>query len=306
MFGLPHGGGERGEFLQHGFDLLFVVGRLRKTCGHHQHAVGRDRGLRVVTLLKATARHLHDARVFVGEVDLIDRTRAFFRRGRRLATGLFARRALVGFTLGELVFLFGFFLLVAHCCTSQDLGLDRFHGSEPVLPAFDLIGQVHAIGQVALIDLLGLGKQVCNLGFALGFYLLDVPVRARAVPRGVGVDLGAVKTNRPQLEQFHLTGQFENLQKNAAELIEKGTAEGCQRVMVRVAAGGQVAQDHGVVSGALDPAAGKHARGIAINKQPQQGFRMVGRATTTSVGIAQNRQVNPLRLNHKTRQVIFR
>ena len=78
-----------------------------------------------------------------------------------------------------------------------------------------------------------LGKQVCNLGLELCFNLLDVPVRERAVLRGVSVDLGTVKTNLPQLEQFHLTRRFEHLQKKPAELIEKATAEGCQRVTVR-------------------------------------------------------------------------
>src|ERR1700690_1449571 len=48
-------------------------------------------GLRVITLLKAAAGHRHDARLFVGEIDLIARLRSFGRRLRRLAARLLAR-----------------------------------------------------------------------------------------------------------------------------------------------------------------------------------------------------------------------
>jgi hypothetical protein len=52
-------------------------------------AVGFDR-LRVVALLKPAARHRHDARLLVRQVDLIRRQRNFHWRLRHLAAGLLA------------------------------------------------------------------------------------------------------------------------------------------------------------------------------------------------------------------------
>lgn len=63
---------------------------------HHQHAARGDRRLRVVALLEAAARHRHDARILVGQIDLIARQRSFGRRPRRLAARLLARRRDLG------------------------------------------------------------------------------------------------------------------------------------------------------------------------------------------------------------------
>ena len=49
------------ERLEHGLDLLFVIGRLRQARGHHQHRLRVHRSLCVVGLLKATPRDRHDA-----------------------------------------------------------------------------------------------------------------------------------------------------------------------------------------------------------------------------------------------------
>ena len=53
------------------FDLSLVVGGLDHVVGDHQQAVGRHQGLGVVGLFEAAAGHRHDARVRVGQIDLV-------------------------------------------------------------------------------------------------------------------------------------------------------------------------------------------------------------------------------------------
>jgi hypothetical protein len=87
--------------------------------------------------------------------------------------------------------------------------------------------------------------------------------------------LGAVKTDGAQLEQFHFLGQFQHLHKQRFQFGEKAPAEGGQRVMVRMAAGGDVAKGNRIIGRSFKPAAGEHARGIAIHQDRQQGGRMM-------------------------------
>src|SRR6266852_1958223 len=76
--------------LQHRLDLLLVVGGLNHLRGDHEKAVGCHHRLSVVALLEPAARHRHDARLFVGQIDLIGWQRTFRRGLGRLAAGLLA------------------------------------------------------------------------------------------------------------------------------------------------------------------------------------------------------------------------
>jgi hypothetical protein len=69
--------------LQHGHHLLLIVGRLRDARGDDQHHARIDSGLRVAALLEAATRDRHDARLLVGEIDLIFLPRTGFRGDRR-------------------------------------------------------------------------------------------------------------------------------------------------------------------------------------------------------------------------------
>ena len=77
--------------LQHRLDLLRIVGRLDHLRGDHQKAVRRHRRLGIVALLEPAACYRHDARLFVGQIDLIRWQRTFHRGVGRLASGLLAR-----------------------------------------------------------------------------------------------------------------------------------------------------------------------------------------------------------------------
>ncbi len=91
-FGLAQFFGKSLDLIQHRFALLLVVGRLAHSARHHQQASRRHRGLGVVALVEAAAGHGHDARLFIGQVDLVIRARPLDRGFGRLAPGLFPAR----------------------------------------------------------------------------------------------------------------------------------------------------------------------------------------------------------------------
>ncbi len=80
------------HLLHHRLDLLLVVGGLGDMRDEDQHRFGIDHRLGVVALLETAAGHLHDPRLFVGQVDLIIRARAGLGRLRWLAARLLAGR----------------------------------------------------------------------------------------------------------------------------------------------------------------------------------------------------------------------
>lgn len=89
------------------------------------------------------------------------------------------------------------------------------------------------------------------------------------------MDLGAIQTDRPQFEQPHLLGVFKDLNKQRFEFAQKATAEGGQRVVIRVTARRNEAKGHGVVRRPFQLAAGKDARRVSINQDRQQRRWMV-------------------------------
>ena len=125
-----------------------------------------------------------------------------------------------------------------------DLGLGFSHGGETVFASPDFCRQVDTIGDIGLVGLFRQGEQFLHFGLQLCFQLLNVPVRERAVARGVGLHLGAVQADIAEFEQFHFPGQFEHLNEQLRELAEKSVTEGRQRVVVRVSAGGKMAEGY--------------------------------------------------------------
>lgn len=82
------------------------------------------------------------------------------------------------------------------------------------------------------------------------------------------MQLGTVEADGAELEQFHFARQFQHLHlhlhKDAGQIVEEASTEAGQGVVIRAAAGSEVAKGERVVSGALDLAARKGTAGIAI------------------------------------------
>ncbi len=69
----------------------------------------------------------------------------------------------------------------------------------------------------------------------MGFDLLDVSVRQRAMPAGIGVNLRAVQTDRAKRRESVLPGHLQHLDKGVAELLAESFPEGGQGVVVWMA-----------------------------------------------------------------------
>ena len=248
--------------------------------GDHHHRVDVHAGLRVVALLEAAARHRHDARLFVCQVDLVAVLGAGLGR-----PGILAARLLAGLTLGLALGLLGIELLLlgleAFGCALLDLGLGLRDRAQAIFTARDLRRHVHAVRYSCAVALLGQGQQGLHLLAQLRFDLVGVRPGQRLVLARVGADLGAVERDVAELEQLHLAREHQHLHEQRLDFLQEAPPERGQRVVVGVRVGRHVAERHRVVGRAFDLAARMHAVGITVDQQPQQNSRVVrGRAAT--------------------------
>ncbi len=126
------------------------------------------------------------------------------------------------------------------------------------------------------------------------------------MPRCVGFDLRAVKTDVSQLEQFHFLGHLQDLQEQVAQFAKKTPAERRQAVVIGMAAGSNVAEGHRIVGCPLQLAAGENTRGVAIDQNRQQGRRMVRLRSPSRVLSRQLRKIKLVdHLHDEARQVIL-
>ena len=75
------------------------------------------------------------------------------------------------------------------------------------------------------------------------------------MPRGIGVDLGAVQTDRAKTRDLVLARDLQYLHKGRGELLSVATAEAGQGVVIRVLVAGDKPERKGVIAGSLDLAA---------------------------------------------------
>src|SRR6266481_1560106 len=107
---------------EHRFELLLVVRGLNNIDGNHQKTALRHCSLRVVALLETAAGYRHDARLFVGEIDLIGKQRTLRRGPRRLAAWLLARGRSLGLPRCEFGLMLGLLAREAFFAARLDLG----------------------------------------------------------------------------------------------------------------------------------------------------------------------------------------
>jgi hypothetical protein len=65
----------------------------------------------------------------------------------------------------------------------------------------------------------------------------------------------SVQADDPDLLKAHLVGDLKDLYEKSIDLVEKAFPEGCDGIMVGMAAGSNVAKGHGIVGGRFDPEA---------------------------------------------------
>ena len=73
-----------------------------------------------------------------------------------------------------------------------DLGSGLGEFCQPLLAARQFVGDRQAVGQVRAVGRLGLGQQLGHFDLQLRLDLAGMLIGQRAVPAGIGMDLGAV------------------------------------------------------------------------------------------------------------------
>jgi len=127
--------------------LPLVVASLRHKIGHHQQAACGHGCLRVVALLEPIAR-LHDARLIIGQVDLVAVLDGCGRCCGWATAGLFARAPLLLGARSQLGLMFDLLLRQALLGPSFDLRLRLGNSLQAQLPALQFFRDRHPVRDV--------------------------------------------------------------------------------------------------------------------------------------------------------------
>ncbi len=287
------GRAERGrDGLQRRLSFLTVVGVIGESPSHDQQTPLIHGYLRIVILLEAgVGRVFHDARLRVGKVVLVAVACSWHRWGRWATTRASARGALPLRTLRQL----GLILRLLGGCPLGGTRLQhRFGFRQPhqaILAPRNLVAHHQPIGDLWLIALFTQGEQLLDLASQLRLHLQQPLVTDRIMLGGIGMDLGPVQTDRPQLQHARLLGEQQNLHKEVLQLGQEGAPKRGQRIVVGVQVARDKAERHRLIRGALDLTRTEYPGGIAIEQQAQQHFRGVGLSTACPIVGIQRRQV---------------
>ena len=154
---------------------------------------------------------------------------------------------------------------------------------QTILTARQLLRDRHAVRNVGRIRGLRPRHQVGHFGLQLLLDLAGVLIGQRAVPAGVGVDLGAVQRYRAHLEHPHRARQFQHPHKQPFDVLEKAPPKRSDRVVVGMLVRRDEPERHRIIGRALQLAARKNPRRIAVHQNAQQQRRMIRRRARTPI-----------------------
>ena len=224
-----------------------------------------------------------------------------------LPAGLPAGRRGLGVARRKLGLVLGLLALEAFLGPRLDLRARLGELGQPLLAARQFIGDRQAVGEVRPVRRLGLGQQLGHFGLQLRLDLAGMLIGQRAVPAGIGVDLGAVERHRAHLEHAHLARHRQHLDEQPLDLLEKPPPERRDRVVIRMLVRRDEAERHRVIGRPLQLAAREHAGRVAIDQDAQQQRRVIGRRARAAVAPAHRPQIQAVdHLHHKAGQVLLR
>ncbi len=145
-------------------------------------------------------------------------------------------------------------------------------GGDLVAPAVLAIGLV-----LGLVDRFCLGEHRVNLGLQLFDPRHDVVIAHRLVARGVGDELGAVKSDAPESHEPCFRGQAEHLEEERPERVEVAAAKAADRAAVGRLVRCQPSKGDVALAAALDLARGGDPGRVAVEQQLQHHSRLIGR-----------------------------
>ena len=258
-------------------------------------------------MVEAAAGHRHDARVLVGEIDLVFRQRSLGGRLRRLAARLLARLRSSGRPRRELGLVLRKLALITLLGARLDLRARLSDFPQALLAPRQFFGDRHPVGNLRRVRRLGLGQQFGHLGLQLRFDLARVLVRKRAVPAGVGVNLRAVQRHRAHLQNAHLARQQQHLNEQRLDLFQKPPPERRDGVVIGMIVGGDEAERNAVIGRPLELATRKNARRVAVDQQSKQHRGMIRRRAGAAIIPAHRSKIEAVdHLDHETRQMALR
>ena len=175
---------------------------------------------------------------------------------------------------------------------------------QTILAPGQFLGHRHPVGHIRPIGRLRQRHQLRHLGLQPGFELAGVFPRQRAVPARVGVHLGAVQRHRAELQHPGFPGQQQHLDEQPFDPVEKTPPERGDGIVVGMIVGRDEAESDRIIGRALQLAARKHPRGVAVDQKPQQHARVIGRRARAAIGLHERREVQLLdHLDHEARQM---
>ena len=195
-------------------------------------------------------------------------------------------------------------LLEAFLGAGFKLGAGLGKLGQTLLTARQFLRNRHAVHHISLIGGFRPCQQFGHFGLQLAFDLGGMFIGQRAVPAGIGVDLGAIQRHRAKLEQAHLAGQFQHPHEQRFDVLEKAPTKRRNGVVVGMIVRRNEAERHRIIGRPLQLAARKHAGRIAINQQPQQQGRMITGRPGAAIAPHHRRKVQPVdHLDNKPRQM---
>jgi hypothetical protein len=165
--------------------------------------------------------------------------------------------------------------------------LGRSDRLKTLLAPLDLAGDVQL--RLVLLRLIGgsrLLQQRLDLRGQLRFGPLHALVAHRLVPRGVGLDLGAVHRDRAKLRQPALARQAHHLHKQPGELLQVQRAEIADRAVLGEVARREHSEGHVLVQLARDLARAEHPAGIGVHQHLDHHGRVKGLVARPAAGVA--------------------
>ena len=221
--------------------------------------------------------------------------------------GFFARGRFLGCARRHLGLVIGLLASVAFLRPCLDRRPRPGDLGQPLLAPRQFVRDRHPIRNVGLVGSLRLGHQLRHLGLQLRLDLARMLVRQCAVATRIGVDLGAVKRDRPQLQHAHLARELQNLYEQQLDLFEETPPKNGDGVVVRMLIGGDEAKRQRVIGRPLQLAAGKNAGGLTIDQDAEQDGRVIRRLARASVSNEHLSQVETgNHVHHEPRQMRLR
>jgi len=222
--------------------------------------------------------------LLVGQIDLIFRPHAGFRRLGSATLRLFTRLFCFLLAIGHFLIIFGPLASMALLGTLLDLDFCLCYRFQSIAPAKEFLGDIKMLGLIANVGRFGPAHQFFDFPFQALFETNRIRVAERRVLGGIGFDLRAIQTHVSKCEQTHLGRKDQYLGKKRLQFAEKPATKMGDRVVIWLLIGRDIAKSDGVPGGFFEPTRRERACRIPIEEKRDQHRGMVSGRAAAPVG----------------------